>query len=161
MAEVSIFIAKGWLMCYFRFVPQAPKFKNSIFLASSRYLGIKKWNWPRENLSLTEWYVDCSFILYYFSWDLEVEFFFCNPLELEAAGEISKYSGNCREFNSFFLNAMWINLASFSAGIINSYIFISICFQVGPIALNLPLVFVAQRRFFLSFSRILRAKCYF
>ena len=63
MSKVSIFIAKGWLRCYFRFVLQALKFKNSIFLVFSRYLGIKKSNWPRENLSWTDWYLDCSFIL--------------------------------------------------------------------------------------------------
>ena len=39
----------------------------------------------------------------------------------------------------------------FQRGIINSHIFISICFQGGPIALNLPLAFVVQRCFLRRF----------
>ena len=37
------------------------------------------------------------------------------PCDFRPSKKIPKYSENCQEFNTLFLNIMWINLASFSA----------------------------------------------
>ena len=71
--------------------------------------------------------------------------FFTNALWLQPVKKIPKYSGNCQEFNTFFLNIMWINLASFSVVLsicifLHQFVFSAVQ-RSRKIALNSPLIF--------------------
>ena len=69
------------------------------------------------------------------------------PCSFRPWPKIPKYSGNCREFNTFFLNVMWINLTSFSAVLSSLYIdlFFSTVQHSCKIALNSSSFFVTLR----------------